>query len=96
MEYLIVAYDGKDPEAKSRRSRVREAHLEKARAMKAAGTIINGGAILDENGEMIGSTLYVAFDSREALDEWLKSDPYATGGVWVEIEVTPIRLAALD
>jgi uncharacterized protein YciI len=93
VEFLVLAYDGKDPEAKARRLRVREAHLSGVREMKAAGTFINGGALLDENGEMIGSTLYVDFPSRGALDQWLASDPYVTGGVWVDIEVRPIRLA---
>jgi len=41
---------------------------------------------------MIGSTLYMNFESRAALDQWLQSDPYVTGGVWVDIEVKPIRL----
>lgn len=93
MEFLVIAYDGKDPEAKQRRLRARPAHLEGVQAMKQAGTFINGGAILDDNGEMIGSTLYVDFASREDLERWLKSDPYVTEGVWVNIEVKPIRLA---
>ena len=93
MEFLVIAYDGKDPEAKQRRLRARPAHLEGVQAMKRAGSFINGGAILDDNGEMIGSTLYVDFASREDLDRWLRRDPYVTGGVWVDIEVKPIRLA---
>jgi uncharacterized protein YciI len=93
MEFLIIAYDGKDPEAKARRLRVRQVHLDGVQTMKQAGTFINGGAILDETGEVIGSTLYVDFSSRAALDQWLASDPYSTGGVWVDIEVRPIRLA---
>ena len=93
MEFLVIAYDGTDPEAKARRLRVREAHLSGVRDMKEAGTFINGGAILNESGEMIGSTLYLDFPSRDALDEWLAGDPYVTGGVWVNIEVRPIRLA---
>jgi uncharacterized protein YciI len=93
MEFLVIAHDGKDPEAKQRRLRARPAHLEGVQAMKRNGTFINGGAILDENGDMIGSTLFVDFASREDLDRWLKSDPYVTGGVWIDIEVKPIRLA---
>jgi uncharacterized protein YciI len=92
MEYLIVAYDGKDPEAKDRRLAARQAHLAGVEAMIQAGSFIDGGAILNESGEMIGSTLYVEFESRQELDRWLKKDPYVTGGVWVEIDVKPIRL----
>ncbi len=93
MEFLILAYDGTDADAKARRLRVREAHLSGVREMKAAGTFINGGAILDDHGEMIGSTLYIDFPTRADLDHWLAHDPYVTGGVWVTIEVRPIRLA---
>ena len=93
MEFLVMAYDGKDPDAKARRVRARQAHLDGVRGMKEVGTFINGGAILDDNGEMVGSTLYMDFPSRTALDQWLASDPYVTGGVWVDIEVRPIRLA---
>lgn len=93
MEFLVIAYDGTDPEAKARRLRVREAHLSGIRALKEAGTFINGGAILDDNGEVIGSTLYMDFPSREALDKWVAGDPYVTGQVWVNIEARPIRLA---
>ena len=90
---MITAYDGTDPEAPDRRKAVRPAHLDGIKKLKAAGNIIAGGAILDDDGEMIGSTLYVEFESREALEDWLNRDPYVTGDVWKEITVTPIRLA---
>ena len=93
MQYMITAYDGTDAEAPSRRKAVRPAHLDGISELKAAGNIIAGGAILDDDGEMIGSTLYVEFDSREALEDWLNRDPYVTGDVWRDITVTPIRLA---
>ena len=92
MEFLILAHDGKDPEAKERRLAARQAHLDGVQAMIEEGTFINGGAILNEAGEMVGSTLLVEFDSREDLDQWLQSDPYVTGGVWVDIEIQPVRL----
>ena len=92
MEFLVVAYDGEDPEAGERRSKARPAHLENVKSMREAGSFINGGAILDDSGQLIGSTLYVGFESRETLDAWLESDPYVTGGVWKYVEVKPIRL----
>ena len=95
MQYLVIAYDGTDSEAQDRRLSVREPHLENVKAMKETGTFIHGGAILDDRDQMIGSVLFVEFDSREALDEWLKTDPYVTGGVWIAIDVKPIRLVTL-
>lgn len=93
MQFLITAFDGKDAEAKDRRAAARPAHLAGATELKEAGNIIVGGAILDENEEMIGSTLCVEFESREDLDEWLANDPYVTEGVWQDITIQTIRLA---
>lgn len=92
-QFLVIAYDGTDPEAPARRQAVRAAHLEGARRMAERGEIIAGGAILDEAGNMIGSSTIVEFPSREDLDAWLARDPYVTGGVWQRIEVRPFRLA---
>ena len=93
MQFLVVAYDGKDKDAKNRRAAARPSHLAEAQELKEAGNIIVGAAILDENEEMIGSTLCVEFESRADLDEWLANDPYVTEGVWKDIAVQPIRLA---
>jgi uncharacterized protein len=37
--------------------------------------------------------LLVDFPDRQALDEWIEADPYVTGGVWKEIDVSPYRAA---
>lgn len=92
MEFQVVAYDGNDPGARDRRLKVRAQHLEGVCRLQEKGHFINGGAILSEAGEMIGSTLYMEFASREELDAWLTADPYTTGGVWKEVSVAPIRL----
>lgn len=92
MEFLIVAYDGKDADALNRRMKVREAHLKHAQLMKEQGHFIEGGAILNDEGKMIGSTLLLRFDSRKELNQWLNNDPYKLGNVWIKIEIQPIRL----
>ena len=93
MQFLLTAYDGKDDGALDRRMSVREAHINGANQLKEAGHLIAGGAILDEAEQMIGSTMFVEFDSKAELDQWLASDPYMTGNVWQDISVLPIRLA---
>jgi uncharacterized protein len=93
MQFLVTAYDGKDDGALDRRMSVREAHINGANQLKEAGHLIAGGAILDEAEQMIGSTMFVEFDSKAELDQWLASDPYVTGNVWQDISVLPIRLA---
>mgnify|MGYP000078838320 FL=1 len=93
MQFVITAYDGDDSEAMERRLAVREAHLAGIAPLKTTGNFIAGGAILDDDENMIGSTLYVEFPSREELDNWLINDPYVTGGVWKDISVQAIKLA---
>ena len=61
MEFLVMAYDGKDPEAKERRLRARPAHLDGVQVLKQAGSFINGGAILDNAGNMISEVAYMDF-----------------------------------
>src|SRR5579875_213251 len=93
MQWLIIARDGTDPEAPERRQRARPAHLEGAARLQADGHLLMGGAILDDSGRMIGSAAVADFSTREELDEWLRTDPYVTGGVWQQIEVIPYRAA---
>ncbi len=93
MQFLVVARDGTDDGAAERRMAVREAHMAGAKAMAASGALILGGALLDDDGAMIGSACMVEFEDRAALDAWLKDDPYVTGDVWRTIEVTPFRRA---
>ena len=93
MQFMITAYDGKDEGALDRRMSVREAHINGANQLKEAGHLIAGGAILDDAEQMIGSTMFVEFESKAELDQWLASDPYVTGNVWQDISVLPIRLA---
>ena len=53
-QYLITAYDGTDENALERRMNVRPFHLEGAKKLKENGNFIIGGAILNEEGNMIG------------------------------------------
>ncbi len=93
MEYLVTAFDDTDDQALQRRLNARAAHLEGAEILKAAGRIIAGGAILNDDNKMIGSTVYVDFESKEELNKWLANDPYVTQGVWKDVTVLPIKLA---
>ena len=93
MQWLIVARDGTDEEAPARRMAARPAHLENAARLQAKGHLLVGGALLDEEGGMIGSACVAQFETRAELEEWLRTDPYVTGKVWQHIEVIPYRVA---
>jgi uncharacterized protein YciI len=95
MTFLIVAQDFRDSEAPSRRMQQRSAHIEGVRRMKAEGTFLDGGAMLDDEGRMVGSMVLVEFPSRSEVDDWLAGDPYVTGRVWEQITVRPFRRVQL-
>ena len=93
MQFVLIARDGDDEGALERRMAAREDHIAAFKAGLEKGQNIIGGALLNDKEEMSGSMVVVDFESREALDEWLKSDPYVTGNVWQDIEIIPFRMA---
>ena len=95
MNFLIIAHDFRDPQALSRRMKHRPAHIEGVKRMKAEGTFVEGGAMLDDDGGMVGSMVLVAFPSRADVDAWLAVDPYVTGQVWEHVTVRPFRRVQL-
>ena len=96
MQFLITAFDGKDSEALDRRMAARPDHIEYAKVGAAEGKVIIGGAILDDDGKMIGSMLVVDYPSKEAVEkEYIANDPYFLGKVWQEIEIRPYRVAEI-
>jgi uncharacterized protein YciI len=96
MQFLLLAYDGTDPEALQRRLKVREDHLRGIDVLKKSGKFLFGGAILDNDGKMIGSMIVYDFPDRQSLDTMLKDELYFTKGVWEKIEIQPFRLAKND
>ena len=96
MQFLLIAYDGTDSNAESRRLNARPMHLEKIETLKKSGEFLCGGAILNDEGRMIGSAILYDFPDKASLDEWLKEEPYINKGVWKEIKIVPFRLAKID
>lgn len=96
MQFLLIAFDGTDERALERRMQARPEHLKKIAVLKKKGGFLLGGAILDENGKMIGSMIVYEFPDRAALDESLKNEPYIINGVWEKIEIRPYKLANIE
>lgn len=91
MNFLIIAHDFRDAEALLRRRQHRPAHIEGVKRMKTAGTFVEGGAVLDDEGRVVGSMVLVDFPSRSEVDAWLAADPYTTGQVWEHVTVRAFR-----
>jgi uncharacterized protein YciI len=92
MQFLILGYDGKDPDALNRRLAVRDAHLTLAEKKHQSGNLLYAVALLDEQGKMCGSMLVVEYPSRQALDQYLQIEPYITGKVWEKVEIIPCKI----
>jgi uncharacterized protein YciI len=94
MQFIVIAYDGIDADAPRRRAAVRDEHLALAREMHAAGRWLFAAAILNDDGQMIGSMIVCEFPSLQELEnQWLKQEPYLRGDVWREMEVSRAQVA---
>ena len=65
------------------------------RSLKANNQFIKGGAILDNEGHMRGSVMFLQFEEEEQFRAWYANEPYITEGVWEQIEVKPFRVAEI-
>ncbi len=92
MQFVVIARDATDEDALQRRMAAREAHIALSEEALGRGEQILGAAMFDDDGRMCGSVMVVDFPSREAVDEWLKVEPYVTGNVWGDIEVIPCNI----
>lgn len=92
MQYAIIAHDGKGMLEK--RLVVRQRHLENIARIK--GKVICAGGILDEEGKMAGSVMILDFESKDLLDEYLKSEPYIQEHVWDTVEVEQMNVVIVN
>ena len=91
MAFLVLIHD--HPDAESRRQAFRQVHLELQKPLVDLGLLIIGGALLDDDGRVIGSAAVLDFDSVAEVEEWFHQDPYFRGNVWRSIDILPFRIA---
>ncbi len=92
MQFIIKAYDGKN--MLERRMAVRTRHLENMASVK--GKVICAGGLLDDEGKMKGSALIMDFESRDLLEEYLRTEPYIIERVWEKVEVEPMNVVIVN
>lgn len=92
MPYLIKAQDL--PDALPRRMEVRQQHLDALAGLKAQKKVLYAAAMLNEKGELCGSTMFLDL-SRAEIDALLKSEPYILNNVWdpKRIEIIEVKPA---
>lgn len=94
MQFALICRDGTD--ALGRRLSARTEHLASVKRLKQQGNIIDGGAILDDVGRMVGSVVLCDFPNKEALDAWLLTEPFVREGVWEQIEILEFQRVNWD
>ncbi|MEO0043292.1 MAG: hypothetical protein RL329_2740 [Bacteroidota bacterium] len=86
-KYSIYAKDGTDEGALDRRLAARQSHFDGIQILKDQGNFVLGGALVDDAGKMIGSTIILQFETPADLQKWLDHEPYNTQGVWQSVEI---------
>jgi uncharacterized protein YciI len=94
-QYIITGYDYTDEGAFDRRMAVRPHHLDGAKHLKDNGNYVIGGAILNEEGKMIGSVMILQFETEEGLDAWKQGEIYITQKIWETVDIKPFRVAGV-
>lgn len=92
MHFAIIARDSKAPGTREKRLVSRPEHMEGLKIMKADGRVVDGGAMLDGDGNMVGSVMLLDFPDRAALDAYVATEPYKRDGVWGEVDIIEMRL----
>jgi uncharacterized protein YciI len=95
MLYAIIAEDS--PGTLAKRLDARPAHLERLKALQAAGRLVLAGpnpaidAADPGPAGFTGSIVVAEFASREAAIAWASEDPYCAAGVYGRVSVKPFR-----
>jgi hypothetical protein len=88
MLFVLMGYDRPGDGAEVRR-RSRAAHLRFV--VENESVFRYGGALLDDGGRMVGSLMMVELPDRNALDRFLKEEPYSQAGLFAPYFVHQTR-----
>lgn len=95
MWYAIIGKDASD--SLDKRIAARPAHLQRLQALQEGGRLLLAGpfpavdAIDPGAAGFTGSLIVAEFPSLQAAQDWAKSDPYVSAGVYAEVNVQPFR-----
>jgi len=91
MQFLIVARDRPDADARIKRAKARAEHMRLLHQLKGDGNIHDAGAILSDQGEIVGSMIIASFPDRASLDAYISVEAFKRDGVWDDIDILPFR-----
>ncbi len=87
MPFLVIGKDYAD--GFERRMEHRSAHLENLRRLSCEGKLYVAAGLLSKENLLNGSASFFTVDTKEEVEELLKSEPYVFGNVWETIEIIP-------
>lgn len=97
MYYVFICEDTEN--SLEKRRSVRPAHIERIKALEAAGRLLVAGPSMqhdDENpitGKVNGSIIIAKFDCIADAKEWIAADPFVTAEVYGRITVKPFKIS---
>jgi uncharacterized protein len=95
IQFAITAHDAKDDKALERRLAAREEHLNNIKELKATDNFIKAAAMINEEGNMCGSIMFMQFETQEDFDKYLSSEAYVVQKVWGDISVQKVKVAPI-
>lgn len=81
-QFTITAFDHTHTDTLDKRLAHREQHLTALRLAVKQGTVFSGGALLDDDGKMVGSSLHTQFLTKNDAEAWVKNDIFFQEDVW--------------
>jgi uncharacterized protein YciI len=95
MAFAVLAFDGVDEEAPSRRAAAMEAHVACITGEAEAGRLVLGLPLRDEAGRSRGSLMFLDVPDQAGVDAYLGLEPFSVRGVWRDVRVLHFRVAPL-
>ena len=87
MLYVVIRHD--KPDSVALRQSARPRHLEYLE--RVTHLIASGGAVLDDQGQQIGSILFIDVPDRAAAEEFAATDPFVEAGLFASTYIAPFR-----
>lgn len=95
MGYAVLAYDGEDEGASSRRMAARDRHLQVLTGWASDGRLALGVPLFTADWRVAGSLMVLEVPNRAGLDAYLAAEPFNDGQVWRRVTAHPFRIAPL-
>lgn len=92
MLFAVIRHDR--PNSLALRLSERPRHLEYLQTV--LGSIVYGGALLDDEGKQIGSMLIIDVADQEAADAFAIADPFVDADLFASTSVRPFRQVFKD